>query len=151
MKIISLAFKNGEKIPAKYTCDGENTGPPLEISDIPEGAQSLVLIMDDPDAPGKTWDHWIVFNISLKLEARSLKLVIREGKKLDGIGGKNSWGKTGYGGPCPHSDTHRYFFKAYVLDSELDLPEGSGKEEIEESMKGHIISQAELIGLYERQ
>lgn len=147
MKLESSAFKNGQKIPTKYTCDGEDLSPELNIKDVPKNAKSLVLVMDDPDAikpAGKVWDHWIVFNIPQKTNK------VNEGKEPDGTGGKNSWGKTGYGGPCPPDREHRYFFKLYALDAQLDLPEGSTKQEIEKAMQGHIIEKAELIGKYER-
>ncbi len=143
----SPAFNHEEPIPSKYTCDEENISPPLAIDNIPENTASLVLIMDDPDATnGKTWDHWIVFNIP-KDNTR-----IGEGDEPKGTGGNNSWDKTGYGGPCPPvgSDAHRYFFKVYALDSALRLPKGATKHELEEAMKGHVISTGELIGKYRR-
>jgi Raf kinase inhibitor-like YbhB/YbcL family protein len=145
MKLTSPAFEHNGMIPAEYTCDGSDASPELRIADIPENAQSLVLINDDPDAPVGTWDHWIVFNMPPDTG------VIGKGQGPSGTGGKNSWGRTGYGGPCPPSGTHRYFFKLYALDSELDLAEGASKKEIERAMEGHVITEAELIGLYKRQ
>jgi Raf kinase inhibitor-like YbhB/YbcL family protein len=148
IKLTSAAFKSNEKIPAKYTCDGDSiTGginPPLEIGNIDESAKSLVLIMDDPDAPAGTWDHWIIFNIQPATNN------IQEGEEPQGIAGNNSWGRAGYGGPCPPSGTHRYFFKLFSLDTELELAEGASKKEIESAMEGHILQKAELVGLYER-
>jgi len=144
MKLTSSAFEHNGKIPSEYTCDGEGMSPELDIDDVPSDAKSLVLINDDPDAPGGTWDHWIVFNIPTTAK-------INKGQEPEGVGGKNSWGKIGYGGPCPPDREHRYFFKLYALDTLLELHEGSGKVDIEKAMEGHILERAELIGLYERQ
>jgi Raf kinase inhibitor-like YbhB/YbcL family protein len=145
MKLTSPAFEHNEVIPSEYTCDGSDKSPELNIEGVPQNTVSLVLINDDPDAPVGTWDHWIVFNIPAKITR------IDKGKEPQGIAGKNSWGKTGYGGPCPPSGTHRYIFRLYALDKMLDLKEGSSKAEIMESMQGHILSQIELIGKYQRQ
>ena len=142
MKITSPAFKHNASIPAKYTCQGEDVSPPLAFNDIPEDAQTLALINDDPDAPMGTWDHWIIFNLDPSKK-------IAEGD-APGTQGKNSWGRNDYGGPCPPSGTHRYFFKLYALDAALELPEGVTKHEVEEAMEGHILAQAELIGLYKK-
>ena len=144
MKLTSPAFENKQEIPSEYTCDGSDTSPELNIADVPENAKSLVLICDDPDAPVGIWDHWVVFNIPTDTTK------IAKGTEPSGVAGKNSWGKTGYGGPCPPSGTHRYFFKLYALDTTLDLKEGSDKKDIESAMKGHVIAQAELMGTYSR-
>ena len=144
MKLTSPAFQQNGHIPSEYTCDGSDLSPPLIISDVPANAKSLVLISDDPDAPVGTWDHWVVFNISPSTKE------IKKGAEPQGIPGKNSWGRTGYGGPCPPSGTHRYFFKLYALDTMLSLPSGSGKNQIEAAMHGHILAKAELMGLYKR-
>ena len=144
MKITSPAFEHGEEIPSEYTCDGSDTSPELNIEDVSEDTKSLVLINDDPDAPGRTWDHWIVFNIPSHVTK------IDKGREPEGVAGTNSWGRTGYGGPCPPSGTHRYFFKLYALDTYLDLEEGSTKGELEAAMAGHIIDSAELMGTYKR-
>ena len=144
MKLTSPAFANNGAIPSEYTCDADDLSPPLSISDVPANAKSLSLIMDDPDAPVGTWDHWVVFNINPSTKQ------IAEGAEPEGVGGKNSWGRTGYGGPCPPSGTHRYFFKLYALDTTLNLPEGSAKKELERAMQGHIIAQAQLMGTYKR-
>lgn len=145
MKLTSQDFKHNGMMPSELTCDGDDTSPELNIEDVPKNAESLVLINDDPDAPAGVWDHWIVFNIP------PTTAKINKGKEPEGIGGKNGWGKTGYGGPCPPSGTHRYFFKLYALDIELDLQEGASKSNIERAMKGHILAQAELMGNYKRQ
>lgn len=145
MKIFSPAFENSSKIPSKYTCDGEDVSPPLEIKDIPEKTQSLVLIVDDPDAPMRNFLHWLVFNINPEIS------FIEENSLPEGaVQGKNDFGKENYGGPCPPFGQHRYFFKIYALDTKLDLPSGSSLAEIKEAMKGHILDKNQLIGLYQR-
>ena len=147
MKLTSSVFENDGEIPSKYTCDGKNISPPLEISGVSEAAKSLVLIMDDPDAvkpAGKVWDHWIVFNIPTTTKE------IEEGDNPQGVMGKNTRGNLTYGGPCPPDARHRYFFKLYALDTTLNLKEGSTKNEVEQTMQGHIIEQTTLIGTYEK-
>lgn len=145
LQITSPAFGEGEPLPVKYTCDGEDINPALEIDAVPPQAKSLALIVDDPDATGGVvWDHWLVFNIPPDIAT------IEEGEEPPGVSGKNSWGRTGYGGPCPGSGNHRYFFKLYALDTALDLPAGSGKETLERVMAGHILQQTSLMGRYER-
>lgn len=147
MKLTSSAFEHNGKIPSKHTCDGEDLIPPLTIEDVPAEAKTLVLIMDDPDAvkpAGKVWDHWVIFNIPPKTTE------IEEGKDPNGVKGKNSWKKLGYGSPCPPDTEHRYFFKLYALDTELDLGAGATKRDLEEAMKGHVLKKAELVGKYRR-
>jgi len=145
MKLTSPAFKNNEKIPAQYTCDGENINPPLEISAVKEFAQSLVLINDDPDAPNGDWVHWLVWNINPKT-----KEITENSVPLGTVEGTTSFGRPGYGGPCPPSGTHRYFFKLYALDINLNLDQNTDKKQLEIAIKNHIIDQTELIGLYGR-
>ena len=142
MKLTSPAFQNNAQIPSEHTCDGRDLSPPLSVSGVPSKAKSLALVMDDPDAPVGNWDHWIVFNISPSASQ------MPKGTEPKGVAGKNSWGRTGYGGPCPPSGTHRYLFKLYALDAALNLPEGATKKELERAMQGHIISQAQLMGTY---
>lgn len=145
MKLTSSAFENNQLIPAKYTCDGEDINPPLQIEEIPEGAESLVLIVDDPDAPMGTWVHWVVWNIDPAIS------LIEEGKvPKGGVEGLNDFGKHSYGGPCPPSGTHHYYFKLYSLDTRLELDSSSRKQDVEKAMEGHILDWAELIGLYQR-
>lgn len=144
MKISSSAFADGKSIPSKYTCDGADTSPPLSIEGVPPGAKSLALIMDDPDAPGGTFDHWIVWNIDPKTTA------IAEGQSPKGIAGRNGFGKDGYGGPCPPSGEHRYYFKLYALDMTLNLPPSSKKADLEKAMKGHTLADAQMMGRYRR-
>lgn len=142
MKLSSPDFKNNTMMPPELTCDGSDMSPELNIEDVPKNAKSLVLINDDPDAPVGTWDHWIIFNMPSTTEK------IEKGQEPQGVGGKNSWGRAGYGGPCPPSGVHRYFFKLYALDTMLNLNEGATKKEIESAMHGHIIAKAELMGTY---
>ena len=144
MKLNSPVFENGGDIPSKYTCQGDNISPELIISDVSEKAVSLILIMDDPDAPKGTWDHWVVFNIAPNITK------ISEDHEPSGVACNNSWGNTGYGGPCLPSGTHKYFFKLYALDIELDLPQGSSKSEVESAMEGHILENVELVGKYQK-
>ena len=145
MKLISSAFENNQLIPAKYTCDGEDINSPLQIEEMPEGAESLVLIVDDPDAPMGTWVHWVVWNIDPAIS------LIEEGKvPKGGVEGLNDFGKHSYEGPCPPSGTHRYYFKLYSLDTRLELDSSSRKQDVEKAMEGHILDWAELIGLYQR-
>ena len=147
MKIISNAFENEKVIPPKYTCDGSDISPLLLWDDVPGNTKSFVLIVDDPDAPHGTWDHWILFNIPNNVRKLSENIsALPEGTRE----GKNSWDKTGYGGPCPPSGVHRYFFKLYALDSVLTLNNGANKTEILDAMKNHIIGEASLLGKYER-
>ena len=144
MKLTSPAFTHNGVIPPEFTCDGSDVSTTLTISDVPANAKSLALIMDDPDAPVGTWDHWVVFNIPPSTKQ------IQKATEPQGTAGKNSWGKTGYGGPCPPSGTHRYFFKLYALEIEFNLPKGSAKKDLEKAMQGHIIAKAELMGTYKR-
>ena len=146
MKITSLAFEHNSEIPSIYTCDGKNINPPLEFVQVPTNAKSLVLIVDDPDAPSKVWVHWVVYNINPKTQE-----VKENSIPQDGIEGMTDFGKPGYGGPCPPSGNHRYFFKLYALDSVLDLPQNATKQIVEQKMQEHIIDKAELIGLYSRE
>lgn len=145
MQIESSAFANKEKIPSTYTCEGQDISPPLKFSGIPAKAKSLALIVDDPDAPSGTFDHWIAWN----LPATTTEL--KEGASFPNEG-SNGFGATRYRGPCPpRGKPHRYFFKLYALDTMLDLENGSTKDGLLNAMKGHILKQAELVGTYQRQ
>jgi hypothetical protein len=144
MSLTSPAFNDGEVIPVQYSCDGENVSPDLDWFGIPEGTVSLAFIMDDPDAPVGTWIHWVLYNIPADMPGLQL------GMTGVGVDGTNSWGTTGYGGPCPPGGTHRYFFKLFALDLNLDLAAGADKEELLAAMDGHIVGQAELMGTYTR-
>jgi Raf kinase inhibitor-like YbhB/YbcL family protein len=144
----SSAFTHKGSIPKKYTCDGEDISPPLAISNVPQGTKSIALIVDDPDAPAPPaggWVHLVAWNIDAGTSLIEEE-VLPEGVAL----GMNDFGRSEYGGPCPPSGTHRYFFKAYALDTTLTLPRGSSKAELEEAMEGHILARAELMGTYTR-
>ena len=143
MQIFSPAFENNTWIPSKYSCQGQNINPPLKIDSVPAEAKSLVLIVDDPDTPEGTWVHWLLWNIDPGQEN------IDEGSiPLGAQRGTNSFGNLDYGGPCPPSGTHRYYFKLYALDQEIDLPVGSKREDLDKMIEGHIVATAELVGLY---
>lgn len=143
MKLTSAKFQNNGRIPAKYTCLGEDINPLLNIENIPQGTQSLVLIVDDPDAPRGTFVHWVVYDIPVIAQIKE--------DSVPGTQGVNDFKTNGYGGPCPPSGTHRYFFKIYALDTRLNLPAGRTKAEIETAMKGHVIAQDECIGLFSKE
>ncbi len=144
MNITSSAFQQGGNLPSKFTCDGSDTSPPLQISSIPSNAKSLVLIADDPDAPGGLFTHWLVWNIPPQTNS------IAEGSSPKGVQGANDFGKSGYRGPCPPPGTHRYSFKILALDRELDLRTGAKRAQVDSAMKGHVIAQGELVGRYAR-
>ncbi len=147
MKIASPNFENNADIPPKYTCDGKNVSPALEFSDIPAEAKSLALVMDDPDAPAAGgFVHWVIFNID-----PTLRSIEENSPPENSVEGTNSAGRTGYTGPCPPTGTHRYFFKLYALGREVGLDYSAGREDVEKAMAGHILGQAELVGLYKRQ
>jgi Raf kinase inhibitor-like YbhB/YbcL family protein len=140
--VTSPVFYNNNMIPRKYTCDGENVNPPLYVREVSKETKSLVLIVDDPDAPSGTWEHWNVWNIP------TTKRIVEN--SVPGVEGINDFGKHTYGGPCPPSGTHRYFFKVYALDTKLSLQVHCRKKDIEEAMAGHILAKGELVGLYRR-
>lgn len=144
MKITSSAFENNGNILSKYTCDGEGVNPPLSFSEIPATAQSLVLIVDDPDAPSGTFVHWTVWNIDPKTTG-----IAENSIPAGATQGMTSYGKEGYGVPCPPTGVHRYFFKLYALDTKLYLP-AVRADSLEKAMIGHTLAQAEIIGLYSR-
>src|SRR5512137_2082609 len=143
MKLSSPAFGPGEPIPSRFTCDGAGASPALEIADLPEGAACLCLIVDDPDAPVGTWDHWVAYDIPVAA-------AVPEGVKALGTPGHNSWRRPGYGGPCPPFGEHRYFFNVYALSQPLGLPAGASKNQVQEAMKGRVLAEATLMGRYRR-
>jgi Raf kinase inhibitor-like YbhB/YbcL family protein len=142
LTLSSAAFLDGEHIPDKYTCDGENISPQLQIGNIPEGTQSLALIVEDPDAPNGTWTHWLLWDMPVLH-------TIMEGE-APGTQGKNDFGKNNYGGPCPPNGTHRYYFRLYALSQKLNLPEGASKEELLQAIEPVKLAKAELMGKYNR-
>ena len=146
IQLSSSAFNEGEPIPVKYTCDGEDVSPPLRWSGVPEGARNLALIADDPDAPRGAFTHWVLFGIPPQVTE------LAEGQQLSGVAqGHNDFGRTGYGGPCPpRGNPHRYFFKLYALDTDLQLPPGATKQDLLRAMEDHIIAEGQLMGTYQR-
>ena len=150
IKLTSTAFQPDGMIPAKYTCDGANVSPPLEWSGVPEATKSLALICDDPDAPGKTWVHWVVFNLPASKTSLPENVPPQETIAGGGKQGTNDFKKIGYGGPCPPSETHRYFFKIYALDTELKPDSKTTKDQLSQAMKDHLLAQGELIGRYKK-
>lgn len=151
LKLTSTAFVEGGTIPSQYTCDGQNVSPPLAWSDLPEAAKTLALIADDPDAPRGTWVHWVVYQIPATERGLPENVPARETLDDGARQGKNDFKNTAYGGPCPPSGTHRYFFKLYALDTDLNLPPGATKDQLLKSMEGHILAQGQLMGRYARQ
>lgn len=149
-KLTSNAFKEGETIPRQYTCDGVNVSPPLEWSGVPRTAKTIAIIADDPDAPSGAWVHWVLYNLPVEIIGLVENLPATENLRAGGFQGKNDFGKIGYGGPCPPTGSHRYFFKIYAIDSELPLKAGATKAELEKAMEGHVVAQAQLMGIYGR-
>jgi Raf kinase inhibitor-like YbhB/YbcL family protein len=151
LQISSPAFANGEQIPVNYTCDGEDISPALEWGGVPENAHSLVLIVDDPDAPTGTWLHWLIYDIPGNVDglpegAASNPAIARIGSQ-----GQNDFSKTDYGGPCPPGGpAHHYYFRLYALDELLNLPPESTRSDVEAAMKTHILAEAQLMGVYGR-
>jgi Raf kinase inhibitor-like YbhB/YbcL family protein len=144
MKLSSSAFSEGSNIPPKFTCDGADTSPPLKIEAVPDSTRALVLIVDDPDAPGGLFTHWVVWNVDPKASS------VPAGKAPGGTQGTNDFGHAGYGGPCPPSGTHRYYFKIFALDQQLSLSAGAKRKEVDAAINGHVIGQAQLMGRYVR-
>jgi Raf kinase inhibitor-like YbhB/YbcL family protein len=145
IQITSSAFTEGSTIPRLYTCDDKNVSPPLAWTGVPTTTVSLVIIMDDPDAPSGTWVHWVLYNLPPDLTGYD------QGMSGKGTDGKNDFNRMGYGGPCPpRGSTHRYYIKLYALDARLDLKAGAGKSQVENLMRGHILAQGQLMGKYGR-
>jgi len=164
IQLHSPAFPDGGMIPKMFTCDGSDRSPPLEWSGVPPPARALALICDDPDAPGGTWSHWVVFNLPSQVKGLKEGVppeqtipeastegsapVVRELQKARQ--GKNDFGKTGYGGPCPPGGTHRYFFRLYALDTTLELGPSASRAEVFKAIEGHILAEGRLAGKYQR-
>jgi Raf kinase inhibitor-like YbhB/YbcL family protein len=151
ISISSEAFKENGTIPDEYTCEGEDISPPLSWQGLPAGTKSIALIMDDPDAPGRTFVHWVIYNIPGSMQ-KLAKGIPKKEKLDDGSRqGMTDFGRAGYGGPCPpRGKPHRYFFKIYAIDKMLDLPSGASREDVETAMKGHVLAKGELSGKYAR-
>ena len=151
ISISSDAFKDGNSLPVEHTCNGEDRSPTLSWNTVPAGTRSIALIVDDPDAPGKTWVHWVIYNIPAN--SSGLPGAVPKNKTLDdgSLQGKNDFGRIGYNGPCPPpGKAHRYFFRVYALDTALSLKSGATKSQLEAAMSGHILAQGEMIGKYGR-
>ena len=144
MRISSPAFEHEGDIPARFTCAGEDISPPLLFEDLPPDAVSLVLVMDDPDAPMGAWDHWVAYDIEPLAE-------VPEGVGSLGTAGTNSWGHIGYGGPCPPSGTHRYLFQLFALDRRIGWEEGADKTSVLEAIHEHVLAEASLLGFFSRE
>lgn len=151
--LTSSAFKDGATIPGKHTCDGVDVSPPLAWSGTPAGTRSVALIADDPDAPGGTWVHWVLYNLPAEVSELPENIAKVESLDLGGARqGRNDFRRPGYGGPCPPpGPAHRYFFKLYALDTRLELKAGAQKKDVEAAMEGHVLGSAQLMGTYARQ
>ena len=150
MQITSTAFKEGGQIPKQYTCDGADVSPPLAWSGVPSGARSLMLICDDPDAPGKTWVHWVYYDIPATASSLPQNVGSERRPAAGGVQGSNDFRKIGYGGPCPPGGTHHYTFRLYALDVLLNLEPGATKQQVLSAAKGHVLAEAALMGTYRR-
>jgi Raf kinase inhibitor-like YbhB/YbcL family protein len=150
IQLSSSAFTRGKMIPMKYTCEGQNISPPLEWEAVPGGTESLALIVDDPDAPNGTWVHWVLFNLPADTKELPENIPPAETFENGMKQGRNDFRQVGYGGPCPPKGTHRYYFKLYALDAELDLSAGVTKAKLEEVMEEHILAVGTLIGKYQK-
>lgn len=151
LSITSIAFKDGKRIPKKYTCESDDISPALAWSDVPPEAKSLALIMDDPDAPIGVFTHWVLFNLPSHLSSLDEAQATTERLDNGAIHGINDFGRTGYGGPCPPpGPTHRYFFAIYALDTSLSLKPRSTKQQVLAAIKGHVLAEARLVGTYSR-
>lgn len=150
LSVSSRAFREGEKIPTKYTCDSQNVSPPLVWTEAPAGTQSFALIADDPDAPGGTFTHWVLFNLPPTNHELPEAIPAQSQLPNGALQGKNDFGKIGYGGPCPPPGRpHRYRFKLYALDRTLDLKAGASQKQVMDAMQGHILGQGQLTGTYQ--
>ncbi len=146
--ISSSVFEEGDKIPAKYTCDGDNISPSLAWGDMPEATNSLALIVDDPDAPFGTWTHWVLYNLPANINGLPEAVPMTDQLENGGMQGRNDFGQIGYGGPCPPGSGHHYHFTLYALSKVLDVASGASKSQVLDAMQGNIIEQAHLIGIY---
>jgi Raf kinase inhibitor-like YbhB/YbcL family protein len=151
LKISSPAFAEGQTIPTKHTCDGDDVSPPLRLDGVPPGAKTVALICDDPDAPGGTWVHWVLYNVPASVSELSEGIPTRDVIPIGAKQGMNDFGRIGYGGPCPpRGSSHHYFFRLYALDAELSLKARATKKDLTEVMRGHILAEGQLMGTYKR-
>ena len=150
MELTSTAFEEGTSIPVEYTCDGPDVSPPLSWSGVPRDARSMVLIVDDPDAPAGTWVHWVLADLDPSTSNLPEGVAADPHPDVGGVHGENDFGNLGYGGPCPPGEEHRYFFRLYALEGPLDLEPGVRRAEVDRAMEGRILEQCRLMGRYER-
>jgi Raf kinase inhibitor-like YbhB/YbcL family protein len=150
IKVTSVAFQQGQPIPRAYSCSGVNVSPPLEWTGVPKAAKTIAIVVDDPDAPGGPWVHWLLYNVPADNIGFVENVPMSETLKAGGFQGKNDFGKIGYGGPCPPSGTHRYFFKLYAVDAELPLTAGATRADLEKALAGHVLAQGELMGTFQK-
>lgn len=150
MILESAAFADGDSIPSRFTCDGQDVSPPLSWREPPEGTQTFLLIVDDPDAPSGTWVHWVLFNLPASTNGLAENASASGTSPHGGLEGTNGWGRHGYGGPCPPSGTHRYFFRIFALDGALDLGPTATAAELSLARKGRVLAEATLMGRYKR-
>lgn len=151
MDLMSPAFEHNGVIPARHTCDGENISPPLRWVGVPEESKTLVLICDDPDAPSGTWSHWVLYNVSPQMDGLGEGVPDDERLSPTGMQGRNDFGDSGYGGPCPpRGSRHRYYFRLFALDTSLDLLPGATRQQVLDHLQDHVLAQTEFIGLYSR-
>jgi hypothetical protein len=150
MTLTTEVFNHEGRIPTKYSCDGQNVSPALSWEGAPEGTVSYALIMDDPDAPGGTFVHWVLYDLSVSVNSLPEGVPQEERPNIGGSQGRNSFRKTGYGGPCPPGGRHRYYFKLYALDSATGLEPGASADQLIGAMEGHVLAEAQLMGTYTR-
>jgi Raf kinase inhibitor-like YbhB/YbcL family protein len=150
IQLTSPAFAEGAPIPTQYTCDGEDYSPPLEWSSVPQNTKGIALIVEDPDAPSGTFTHWVIFSIPPAVTELAERFPTTDSLPNGARQGLNDMRRTGYGGPCPPTGSHRYFFKLYALDTELALNPGAAKKDLVDAMRGHILAQGQLMGTYKR-
>ena len=150
LKLTSAAFEEGGAIPQQYTCDGRDVSPPLAWASVPDDARTLALVCDDPDAPRGTWVHWVVYNIPATARELAEGVPAIENLENGARQGANDFRKIGYGGPCPPSGTHRYYFHLYALDADLNLPSGATKDQLLKAVEGHVLAEGQLMGRYTR-
>ena len=146
--LTSAAFESGSKVPMLHSCDGKDISPPLTWMGAPDGTRAFAMIMDDPDAPSRTWVHWVIYNIPAEITSLPMGVPTDGTLQNGAMQGTNSWNRTGYGGPCPPSGSHRYFFKLYALSDYLGLAPGASKREVLKAMEGKVLGQTELMGYF---
>jgi hypothetical protein len=150
LRVTSPGFGEGEIIPKRYTCEGEDVSPSFKWKGVPEGAKSLALICEDPDAPGGMWVHWVIFNLPAAMEGLASGVSAEEIVGRGARYGVNDFGVSGYRGPCPPGGAHRYYFRLYALDTELDLASGATRGQLLQAMEGHVVAEGHIMGIYER-